>query len=118
MKNNTEQAKKLLVQTIRAMPGDFALSEARSYLTRALSEIEYIESKRTKKIPNNREANIAPIAEQRTANVAGNWTPQQVMGVINYIDVMIESEKAKIAEIHARQNKTSEPEEDQEFFRD
>ena len=118
MKNNTNHAKNLLVQAIRAMPDDFALTEARAYLKRALSEIEYIESKRDRRIPNSRESNlVAPIAEQRTANVAGNWTPQQVMGAINYIDGMIEAEKQKINEIHARREKSVESDEE-EFLRD
>jgi hypothetical protein len=122
MKDNTERAKNLLRQTIGAMPDDFSLTEARAYLKRALSEIEYVESKRSHRIPNNREKNIAsiaPIAEQKTAPVAGNWTPQQVMGVINYIDSMIEAEKNKINEIHARKNKAQEDEDvGNEFFRD
>ncbi len=97
MKNNTERAKNFLVQAIRAMPNDFALSEARSCLNRALSEIQKTEGRRVKNQIKNQ------ITEQQTTTPAAPvvWTPKQVMDVVNHIDKLIEDEKKKIAEIEA-----------------
>ena len=118
MKNNTTQAKGLIAQAIRAMPNDFTLSEVRFHLNEAYYAIQKVEGKRAKREnvspPQSGFAKTSVISEQRTAPITGNWTPQQVLGVVNYIDKMIEEEKKKIEQLQVQRQKQEEPSDDVE----
>jgi hypothetical protein len=105
MKNNTSIAKNYLIQAIKNMPSDFALSEARVHLNFALKEIEKTEKKRAKRgVSQPGTAKVAKIAESSQSQVARQpiaqpWSQQQIKGVINYIDGLIQQEQKKIDEI-------------------
>jgi hypothetical protein len=113
MGNKTERSKNFLIQAIQSLPNDFALSEARSSLTRGLREIERIEGKRAKR--ENQQPpppkNIAPTAQSPSSNMAAfaqqspQWTPDMLANAINSIDEMIDEEREKIEEIHREKEK-------------
>lgn len=94
---NTEKSKSLISEAIRNLSSDFALSDARALLSRALSEIQHVENKREKRSFQNK-----PIAEARVATTSSvakqspAWTRDQVTTTINIIDKMIAEEKQKL----------------------
>lgn len=73
MKNNTKIAKEFLSKAIANMPDDFALSEARTAMNRALFAIETVENKR-----NNRtnQQSMQDQWKQQTAQIANQWKMQ------------------------------------------
>ena len=97
----TSKSKAYLIEAIKSLPNDFALSEARFYLNTALQEISKVEKKRAKRenkqiksIPNMAlHAKQAVLANQPEAK---QWTPEQLMNVLNVIDGMIKEEQKKI----------------------
>lgn len=100
--SNTEKSKNLISEAIRNLSNDFALSDARSLLSRALSEIQHVESKRSRRINivkpqattnfvESRSASHSPIANQ-----SPHWTPDQIKATMSIIDKMIAEEKQKL----------------------
>ena len=55
MESNTSKSKKLLEQALRLLPRDFALSNARAYLNRAISEVASVEIKRENRDRNQKK---------------------------------------------------------------
>lgn len=88
MKNNTEKAKDLLLQTIRIMPQDFALSEARQHLNLALQKIQAVETKRERReVVQNQEALRRQVQVSNVTDLRDR---------LRMIDEMIEQEKDNI----------------------
>lgn len=113
MKNNTEKSKNLIAEAIRSLPEDFTLADTKLHLLRAYDAIEEVENKRLKREGQMKkpQKGFAKVSEQRTAPQAQqrttqNWTPGQVMGVINYIDQQILEAKQEIEEIHRKRTET------------
>lgn len=100
MKNNTEKAKDLLLQVIRIMPQDFALSEVRQHLNIAFQKIQTVEEKRERRdIVQQQDAlrqQIPPVADLRDR--------------LRLIDEMIEKEKASL------KKKPATPSDDEPLF--
>lgn len=109
MKNNTATAKSHLISAIKNMPADFALSEARTYLNFALSEIEKVEKKRLKRgVPQQPLLGVAKIPEAKHATISRQptsqpWNQQQLQGAINYIDSLIQQEQQKLEDYKRQQ---------------
>jgi hypothetical protein len=107
---DTETPKSFIFEAMRHMPDDFALSEARFYLNSALQAIEHVEAKRARRATNAQPPpqNIAkttpvapsPFAQEAKQPVATNWTPENVINVLGYLDGMIDEEKKKIEDLH------------------
>jgi hypothetical protein len=102
--SNTERSKNLIAEAICSLSDDFTLSDARVLLSRALNEIQHVESKRAKR------ENIKPVAstsfaESRvatnspTARESTQWTRDQVMATLNAIDKQIAEEKQKLEDM-------------------
>jgi hypothetical protein len=100
--SNIEKSKNLIYEAIRNLSSDFALSDARSLLSKALSEIQHVESKRARRINfikpqattnfvESRSASHSPIASQ-----SPHWTPDQIKVTMSIIDKMIAEEKQKL----------------------
>lgn len=88
MKNNTQQAKELLIQAIQSMPSDFALSEARSYMKSALNAISKIENRRIKR---QRDMEIQEeLQREKMVSMPQVYDP---MAFLDEINRMIEEQK-------------------------
>lgn len=116
MKNNTNKTKDLVAEAIRNLPQDFALTDARHYLLKAYNEIEEVENKRAKRENIRKpQKGFSKVANERTSQVAAespHWTPQQILGIVNYIDQQILEAKQKIDEI---QKSKTQPEPSPDF---
>jgi len=96
MKNNTGQSKEHLLQALKNLPNDFALSEVRFHLKTALGKLENVESKRQKR------------ESQQSAN--NNWVvvngeimhPEMAKKVVNQLDRLIDAEKIRIEAIKSK----------------
>jgi len=93
MKNNTSQVKNLLAEAMRALPHDFALGQARSYIGAAINEIKTVEGKRAK-----REE------VQKTPTPLVSMNP---LATIDILNKLIEEEK-KVVEERRREQKEKE----------
>lgn len=103
MKNNTGRAKGLIIEAIKNMPNDFALSETRTYLNWALSSLEKVENKRMRRMEMNQniakiqaQANEATQIRQPMAQVNRQLTVEELSVAMNQIDNMIAAEKRKL----------------------
>ena len=96
MKDNTQRAKEFLQQAIRAMPDDFALSEARAHLKLALQKIENVAQKRDRRELQLKENEA--IARQKELIQKQNLglVPGSLKATLDLIDEMIADEHAKI----------------------
>lgn len=118
MKNNTGRAKGLIIEAIKNMPNDFALSETRTYLNWALSSLEKIEHKRMRRMEMNQniakiqaQANEATQISQPIAQVNRQLTVEELSAAINQIDNMIAAEKRKLESLkpqHLPSNQTTD----------
>lgn len=110
MKNNTNESKEYLVNAIKNLPNDFALSDVRFHLKTALSKLESVEAKRA-----NREA------QQTTGN---NWVmvnnelihPEIAKKVISQLDAMIGAEKLRLEEYRKKKEPKDGDEDIQALF--
>jgi len=97
---NTSKAKLHLVEAIRNLPDDFALSSARFHLNTAFREITKLEKKRTKResMQINSVPGIARVtnAPMQQSPVAKQWSPEQLANALDIIDSMIEEEQKKL----------------------
>lgn len=92
MKNNTSELKSYLQNALRATPHDFALSEVRGLISRALSVVESVEDKRR-----TREAN----SQKRTASQPIFQNP---IGALKYLDNELAEQQKKLKDIENRRN--------------
>lgn len=106
MKNNTIKSKELLEQALKLMPRDFALSNARAYLNRAILEVSAVENKRNKKEELHKK--IEENKEKQKLQV-GLMTPKQQTVVLNNIDKLIEAEEMKLKELKNKKNENNTP---------
>jgi len=100
---NTSKAKSHLLEAIKNIPEDFALSEARFHLNAAFQEIAKVEKKRAKREsrqlkpqPGLARMPSAAHAIQAAQPEAKPWSPEQLMNALNIIDNMIEEEQKKL----------------------
>lgn len=104
---NLEEAQQSIVQLLRAMPDDYALDSARFHLNRALSEVQHVSKKRTKRQQNAKLAET--IRHRSEAHTTSQWkidpatnqishplTVEQGRNVLKAIEGMIESEEQKM----------------------
>jgi ribosome-associated translation inhibitor RaiA len=96
---NTEKTKKLVQEAIRQLPEDFALRDARYYMTRALTEIQNVEKKRSKR--GQQEEKLTPRQKWEMDLQTGNLvrpelTSQQKHDVLAQIDSLIDEQEKKI----------------------
>ena len=111
MENNTSKSKKLLEQALKLMPRDFALSNARAYLNRAISEVSSVEAKRIKK-----EKISKTIEENSRKYNPDLLTPKQQKIALSELDKMIETEENKLKELRTKkENKTEKPSRNQQI---
>jgi hypothetical protein len=98
VKDNTLNARKLLQEAMRAIPGDFALREVRFHVNQAIQKLEKVEEKRASKAQ----------AAQDKKTFAQNWTEMLKGGLTNpnspgrtldIINQMIAEENRKLEEI-------------------
>jgi hypothetical protein len=103
MKDNTSQAKSLLEQAIKNMPGDFSLGEARHLMHAALASIAKVESKRT-----SRQAAQDMVAkamdDRRQAGFVGgaggySMTAQEAHMAVMNLDKMIQRERKVLEQL-------------------
>lgn len=105
MKNNTQEAKSLLLKALSQTPNDNALSEVRHYIQVALNKLENVEKKRQR-----REV----VAEKREMKVANyGFDP---LRMIQAIDEEIVKEKSRLNEIQRRRNLPKEEKGDEDDF--
>lgn len=119
MKNNTGRTKGLIIEAIKNMPSDFALSEARTYLNWALREVEKVEKKRIRRMGNmiheaepgviyTRQAKEAPVIKQPMALENQQMTPEQLNNALGFIDSLIDAEKRKIESLQVKATQISD----------
>lgn len=109
MKNNTNEAKEYLVNAIRKLPNDFALSDVRFHLKTALNKLKSVETKRLQR------------ESQQTTNnwiVANNelMHPEMAKKVVSQLDAMINTEKLKLEELRKKKEPKDGNEDVQAFF--
>jgi hypothetical protein len=113
MKINTGKTKSLIIEAIKNMPNDFALSEARTYLNWSLREVEKVEKKRNRRMQNiihegepgviyARQTKEASLIKQSMANENKQMTQEQLNNALNLIDSLINAEKQKIEIIKSK----------------
>jgi len=96
MVNNTEQSRTLLEKALRSLPVDNALSGARSYISRALSEINFVEKRRVKRATHQNERDQKTLSKQWEEKIKqGLANPLTPFGTLSYIDRMIKAEQLK-----------------------
>jgi len=83
--NNTQQSKQYLLSSIRNLPADNSLGEARFLLKKALNEIERVESKRDRRQKNQNTIEVS--------NIVNPFTAKQSL---NQIEQMIKAEEEKL----------------------
>jgi len=104
MKNNTGATKSYLTEALRNLPPDFALGNAKQYISAALREIEIVEKKRGK-----REAGI----QQQNLQINQQAINQQnAPNIISGLDAMIQEENEKLEALR----KTPEPPQNKFFI--
>lgn len=109
MKNNTHETKEYLMQALRSLPNDFALTEVRFHLKNALNKLESVEAKRLKR---------------ETQQPGNNWVvlngelmhPEVAKKVVSQLDHMINSERLKLEEIKKKKELTNGEEDIQALF--
>jgi hypothetical protein len=94
MKKNTIKSKELIEQALQILPREYALSNTRAFLTRALSEIKKIENREDKK-EETKKIESQPIF----------LTPQQQKIAINHLDLMIKNEEKNLAKYKNNKHK-------------
>jgi hypothetical protein len=99
MKNNTQEAKSLLLKALSHTPNDNALSEVRHYIRIAMSKLEHLEKKR------ERREVVAEKRESKAVNYG--YDP---LRMIQAIDEEIFKEKNRLNEIQRRRNLPKEEE--------
>ena len=104
--SNTERSKTLIAEAIRNLSDDFALSDARAILSKALNEIQHVESKRAKRENMSYKSQVTTkFAESRvatnspTARESTQWTREQITTTLNIIDQQIAEEKQKLEDM-------------------
>jgi len=104
--SNTERSKNLIAEAIKSLSNDFALSDARAMLTKALNEIQHIESKRARRenidykpTATTRFAESHVSKETTTARQSQPWTHEQILSTVSLIDKMIAEEKQKLEDL-------------------
>lgn len=109
MKNNTNESKEYLMQALRNLPNDFALSDVRFHLKTALNKLESVEAKRLKR---------------ETQPTGNNWVvmngelmhPEVAKKVVAQLDHMINSEKLRLEELKSRKKEPNGDEDIQALF--
>ena len=102
----TEKSIGYIQQALRNMPPDNALMLAKTYLSRALQEIQIIENKRIKRQVQQKELVEQEAAKKEMPNLIMN--PQQARQALSNIESMIAEEKKKISMIEQKP-KTENP---------
>jgi len=106
---STEKSKKLIEQALRDLPQDFVLRDVRHYMLRAISEIDKVEKKRTKRYQEKltpREKWDLDLEANRIT--APPLTPKQSEDVLSKIDDLIQQEEAKIAQIRRKDQQSDD----------
>lgn len=86
MKNNTEEAKMFLNQSLKHLPSDYSLSEVRNYIKMAIEGINKVESKRIKR-ENLKQKRL------EIKNIDSNYDPNKILFAI---EREIDKEKLKL----------------------
>lgn len=102
MSNTTQQSKDFLMQALHTLPDDFSLTETRSYIKKALNELEYVQTKKIRRQDN--------IKKEETKKIAANNNFRNPQDILNLIDKMIEEENNKIDKIKKPKNQDKEDE--------
>ena len=100
MKDNTTKSKELLEQALRLLPRDFALSNARAYLNRAINEVKSVETKRIKR-------NEVLKTEEKKTFEPIHMSPQQQKTALDQLDKLIEAEENKLKALRNKKNETT-----------
>lgn len=109
MKNNTNKVKQLLELSLREMPYDFALQDARLHIAKALKSIRIVEEKRAKRSSTLTAEQRWKLDMQTGSLTAPPLSPQQKIDVLSAIDQMIAEEENRI-------KKNNEPDDTQTFL--
>ncbi len=88
MKNNTSTTKSYLTEALRSIPPDFALGNAKQYISAALREIEIVEKKRGKREAGIQQQNLQ--INQQAIN------RQNAPSIVSGLDAMIQEEQEKL----------------------
>src|SRR5580692_5266121 len=94
MKNNTDNARKLLQNAFKAIPNDFALSEVRYHVQQALSKLTKVEENHAKK---EVKKNFAQDWNEMLKN--GVQNPHTSGRTVDIINQMIGEENRKLEAI-------------------
>jgi hypothetical protein len=107
MESNTSKSKKLLEQALRLLPRDFALSNARAYLNRAISEVASVEIKRENRDRNQKklQENLQKEKEKFHPEL---MTPKQQKQALVELDKLIETEENKLKELKRKKQETTQ----------
>ncbi len=97
MKKNYENLKKYLLLALQNTPNDFVFENIKPMLKSALSIVEKVEKKRTKREQNNIMNNAIQISQ---------FNDNQMKNIINNIDSMIKEQEKNIKNLN--KNKPSE----------
>jgi len=97
MKKNYENLKKYLLLALQNTPNDFVFENIKPMLKSALSIVEKVEKKRTKREQNNIMNNAMQISQ---------FNDNQMKNIINNIDSMIKEQEKNIKNLN--KNKPSE----------
>ena len=81
MENNASKSKKLLEQALKLLPREFALSNARAYLNRAISEVASVEAKRESRARTNKTLQENLRLEDTNPPVYGRGQPLRLLHV-------------------------------------
>ncbi len=106
MENNTTKSKKLLEQALKLLPRDFALSNARAYLNRAISEVAAVEIRRGKRDEINKKLE-ENLEKQKEKFAVGPMTPKQQKVALDEINKLIEAEENKLKELKNKKESVS-----------
>lgn len=81
-------AKEILLEALKALPDDFALSEARFHIKAAIAKIEHVETKRERREEVKKQIDMAELVKK--------MSPAKAKDALEYLDSMIEEEKQKL----------------------
>ena len=93
MKNNTDIVKSLLSQALHNTPDDFSLQEVKTFIRKALSIVESVESKRSVREENR-------IARKNVVKNQG----ADLASVLNVVENEIKKEKDRLQQLKERKN--------------
>ena len=96
---STEKSKKLIEQALRDLPQEFVLRDARHYMLRAITEMDKIEKKRTKRHQGLTPREKWDMDLETNRLTADSMTPKQSEDVLDKIDSLIRLEEKKIQRI-------------------